>query len=61
MLEKLEFMLRQPDGIIRLMAMQNSAQTGTSTLQLALAWTFVGIPLLAGVFQTIVNALQLFR
>ncbi len=39
--------------------MQND-QTGTTTIQLALAWVFVGIPLLAGVAQTLVNAMQLF-
>jgi hypothetical protein len=33
----------------------------TSTLQLVLAWTFVGVPLLAGVLQTLTNAMQLFR
>jgi hypothetical protein len=33
----------------------------TSTLQLVLAWTFVGVPLLAGVSQTLINAMQLFR
>lgn len=41
--------------------MQNSVQARTSPLQLALAWGFVGIPLLAGVTQTIINAMQLFR
>jgi hypothetical protein len=40
--------------------MQNE-QAGTSTLQLVLAWAFVGIPLLAGVSQTLINAMQLFR
>jgi hypothetical protein len=34
---------------------------GTTGLQLALAWGFVGIPLLWGVIQTIGNALALFR
>ena len=41
--------------------MQSIQQTGTSPLQLILAWGFVGIPLLAGVTQTIINATQLFR
>jgi hypothetical protein len=36
-------------------------QTGTSTLQLVLAWGFVGIPLAMGVLQTLTNAMQLFR
>ena len=33
----------------------------TTKLQLALAWGFVGIPLVLGVSQTILNALQLFK
>jgi len=41
------------------MAEQN--QTGTTTLQLVLAWGFVGIPLLWGVSQTIANAMKLFQ
>ena len=42
--------------------MQNSTeQTGTSTLQLVLAWGFVGIPLTMGVLQTLSNAMQLFH
>ena len=36
-------------------------QTGTTTLQLALAWLFVGIPLTGGVIQTLINAMQLFH
>jgi hypothetical protein len=34
---------------------------GTTTLQLVLAWGFVGIPLVWGVFQTLLNALKLFQ
>jgi hypothetical protein len=34
---------------------------GTTTLQLALAWGFVGIPLTWGVLQTLANALKLFQ
>jgi hypothetical protein len=34
---------------------------GTTTLQLALAWGFVGIPLTWGVIQTLINALKLFQ
>jgi hypothetical protein len=30
-------------------------------MQLALAWTFAGIPLLAGGAQTLVNAMKLFQ
>ena len=36
-------------------------QTGTTTLQLVLAWGFVGIPLVWGVLQTLSNALKLFQ
>jgi hypothetical protein len=41
--------------------MADSNQSGTTTLQLVLAWGFVGIPLAWGVLQTINNALALFR
>ena len=34
---------------------------GTSSLQLVLAWGFVGIPLLWGVTQTLLNAAKLFQ
>jgi hypothetical protein len=30
-------------------------------IKLALAWAFVGIPLIWGVWSTLLNALQLFR
>jgi len=40
--------------------MQNN-ETGTTTVELVLAWVFVGIPLLGGVAQTLVNAMQLFH
>lgn len=33
----------------------------TKTYQLVLAWGFAGIPLLAGVFQTLINAAKLFQ
>ncbi|WP_256438171.1 MFS transporter small subunit [Tardiphaga alba] len=33
----------------------------TKGWQLALAWSFAGIPLLAGVMQTLVNAMKLFQ
>jgi hypothetical protein len=36
-------------------------QTGNATLQLILAWSFVGIPLAWGVAQTLVNAMKLFQ
>jgi hypothetical protein len=34
---------------------------GTTPLQLALAWGFVGVPLAWGVIQTLLNALKLFQ
>ena len=37
------------------------AVRGTTALELALAWGFVGIPLLWGVYGTVVNALKLFQ
>lgn len=36
-------------------------RNGTSNLELALAWGFVGIPLVWGVTQTFLNALKLFQ
>jgi hypothetical protein len=41
--------------------MSSQTPTGTSTVQLILAWTFVGIPLLWGVLETVRNALKLFQ
>jgi hypothetical protein len=41
--------------------MTNNNEQGTTSLQLALAWGFVGIPLLWGVIETIGNAMALFR
>jgi len=41
--------------------MQNAEVSGTGKLQLALAWSIAGIPLLAGVAQTLVNAMKLFQ
>ena len=41
--------------------MQNTSTSETTTLQLVLAWSFAGIPLLAGVAQTLVNAMKLFQ
>jgi hypothetical protein len=35
--------------------------SGTTGLHLALAWGFVGIPLLWGVIETIQNAMKLFQ
>jgi len=42
--------------------MDSANQESTTTpLQLVLAWGFVGIPLVLGVAQTIVNSMQLFH
>jgi hypothetical protein len=42
--------------------MDNIHQPNTTTpLQLVLAWGFVGIPLVLGVIQTLINSMQLFR
>ncbi|MGX9389734.1 MFS transporter small subunit [Nitrobacteraceae bacterium UC4446_H13] len=41
--------------------MDNTNVQKTRPLQLILAWGFVGIPLLAGVWQTLINALKLFQ
>ena len=40
---------------------QDTNQHGTTTLQLVLAWGFVGIPLTWGVLQTLINAMKLFQ
>jgi len=41
--------------------MASTNQEGTTTLQLALAWGFVGVPLALGVLQTLINAMKLFQ
>lgn len=41
--------------------MSNSNETGANALYLALAWGFVGIPLIWGVFKTLENAMKLFQ
>ncbi len=41
--------------------MANENQSGSNTLQLILAWGFVGIPWAWGVIQTIENAMKLFQ
>jgi hypothetical protein len=41
--------------------MEDNGHIATTPLQLVLAWGFVGIPLVWGVFQTLLNALQLFK
>lgn len=41
--------------------MQHAKTLETTRLQLVLAWSFAGIPLLAGVAQTLVNTMKLFQ
>ncbi|EKS28805.1 MFS transporter small subunit [Afipia felis] len=41
--------------------MQSTQENGTSTLQLIIAWGFVGIPLIWGVLSTLDNAMKLFK
>ena len=41
--------------------MADGNHTGTSAIELALAWGFVGIPLTWGVIETIINAMKLFH
>ncbi len=41
--------------------MQNAENGGTTTLHLVLAWLFVGVPLLLGVTQTLINSMKLFQ
>jgi len=42
------------------MASDNNGD-GTTTLELLLAWGFVGVPLLWGIYGTLVNAMKLFH
>jgi len=41
--------------------MQTDEIRKTPGLVIALAWVFVGIPLLAGISQTLLNAAKLFQ
>jgi hypothetical protein len=41
--------------------MSSTTPSSTRTIQLILAWGFVGIPLLWGVLQTLRNAMKLFH
>ena len=41
--------------------MSSHTPSSTRTLQLILAWAFVGIPLFWGVLQTLRNAVKLFH
>jgi hypothetical protein len=41
--------------------MTNANEQSSNTLNLVLAWGFVGIPLAWGVIQTLINAMKLFQ
>ncbi|HEX4269712.1 MAG TPA: hypothetical protein VHY36_17625 [Steroidobacteraceae bacterium] len=41
--------------------MASTTPSGTRTLQLILAWAFVGIPFIWGVLETLRNAMKLFH
>ncbi len=41
--------------------MSNENHRGTTTLELVLAWGFVGIPLLWGIYGTLANSMKLFH
>lgn len=43
------------------MSFDNHSEGGTTSVELALAWAFVGIPLLWGIYGTLVNAMKLFE
>jgi hypothetical protein len=43
------------------MANEERASARNNALKLALAWGFVGIPLVWGVVQTLVNAIKAFQ
>jgi len=43
------------------MSLSNDGGGATTALELTLAWAFVGIPLLWGVYGTLVNAMKLFQ
>jgi hypothetical protein len=43
------------------MANDHGSRATHNTLKLALAWGFVGIPLVWGVIQTLVNAIKAFH
>jgi hypothetical protein len=53
--------IAKPDHYRMDMSFDSSSESATTRLQLALAWGFVGIPLLWGVYGTLVNALKLFQ
>jgi len=41
--------------------MSSQTPSGTRSIQLILSWSFVGIPLVWGVLQTLRNAVKLFH
>jgi hypothetical protein len=41
--------------------MADTAQNNTPAWHLALAWAWVGIPLVLGVLQTLINSMKLFQ
>ncbi len=43
------------------MGFDKSGGSATTSLELWLAWGFVGIPLLWGVYGTLLNAMKLFQ
>jgi hypothetical protein len=43
------------------MSFDNRGASATTPIQLWLAWGFVGIPLLWGIYGTLVNAMKLFE
>jgi hypothetical protein len=43
------------------MSVEDKGGSATTSLELALAWAFVGIPLLWGIYGTLGNAMKLFQ
>jgi hypothetical protein len=43
------------------MSFDDNRGSATTALELALAWGFVGIPLLWGIYGTLANAMKLFQ
>jgi hypothetical protein len=43
------------------MSFDDNRGSATTALELALAWAFVGIPLLWGIYGTLANAMKLFQ
>jgi hypothetical protein len=51
----------EPQVAVRVSAQAGTYVPTTNPLVLALAWALVGIPLLWGVYETLLNAMKLFR